>query len=362
MSKQPQGKELQTTTTAQVVQSAFSAKALTKDQMNILRTQIAPDISDNDLMYCLEVADNCQLNPILKDIYFVPRQAQINGRWVTKHEPMVGRKGARAIARRKGMKVPPNTGHTIKKFPKFKNGDWVEERDLVGWAELVIDGQIVRKEAAFSVFKQTKKDGSVTKFWQDMPTVMVEKVAEFQLLDAVYGLDGVMSIDAGVLSDDEPITTNVNTANKEDILSALEQLGLKTEFVDDLLIVKGAQMKHSKTLKQLGFGFYNSQWQIRVATDVELNEKFVDAQVEPTPQPQIPQKQKSPAHRLTTYLKENGLTTQEIGEFVKNGLGLSSEDIEGIEAVLSDEESLDVKIQMYLSQKDDGDEVPDSLF
>lgn len=355
--KQPIGKSLQTTTTATAVQSAFSAKTLTGDQMNILRTQIAPDISDSDLMYCLEVADNCQLNPILKDIYFVPRQAQINGRWITKHEPMVGRKGARAIARRKGMKVPPNTGHTIKKFPKFKNGEWIEERDLVGWAELIIDGQIVRKEAAFSVFKQTKKDGSVTKFWSEMPTVMVEKVAEFQLLDAVYGLDGVMSIDAGVLSD-EPITTNVNTANKEDILSALEQLGLTSEFVDDLLVIKGAQMKHSKTLKQLGFGFYNQQWQIRVATSVTNDAIDVDID-EPQPQQQ---KQKSPAHRLTTYLKENGLTTQEIGEFVKNGLGLSSEDIEGIEAVLSDEETLNEKIQMYLSQKDDGDEVPDSLF
>lgn len=342
MSKQPTGKSLQVTTTSAAVQSAFSAKTLTGDQMNILRTQIAPDISDNDLMYCLEVADKCQLNPILKDIYFVPRQAQINGRWVTKHEPMVGRKGARAIARRKGMKVPPNTGHTIKKFPKFKNGDWVEERDLVGWAELVIDGQVVRKEAAFSVFKQTKKDGSITKFWNDMPTVMVEKVAEFQLLDAIYGLDGVMSIDAGVLSDDEPITTNVNTANKEDILAALEQLGLKTEFVDDLLVVKGAQMKHSKTLKQLGFGFYSNQWQIRVATDAEL--------VEPTSQPPIPQK--SPAHRLTAYLKENGLTTAEVGDFVKNGLGLSSEDVEGIEAVLSDMGTLDEKIQSFLATSD----------
>jgi len=353
MSKQPTGKSLQTTTTATAVQSAFSSKVLTGEQMNILRTQIAPDISDNDLMYCLEVADNCQLNPILKDIYFVPRMAQINGRWVTKHEPMVGRKGARAIARRKGMRVPPNTGHTIKKFPKFKNGEWIEERDLVGWAELVIDGQIVRKEAAFSVFKQTKKDGSVTKFWQDMPTVMVEKVAEFQLLDAVYGLDGVMSIDAGILADDEPITTNVNTANKEEILAALEQLGLQFEFNDDLLVVKGAQMKHSKTLKQLGFGFYNKQWQIRVAIEAEVND------VVEVPAPQ--QKQKSPAHRLTAHLKGNGLTTAEIGDFVKNGLGLSSDDIDGIESVLSDEETLNTKIQMYLSQKDDG-EVPEDMF
>lgn len=184
---------------APIVQSPFSAAALTQEQMAIIKNQIAPGISDNDLMYCLEIAKQAQLNPIIKDIYFVPRKAQINGQWVEKHEPMVGRKGARAIARRKGMRVPPNTGTTIKKFPVLKNGQWEEERDLVGWAEMTIDGVTVRKEAAYSVYKQTTKDGSVTKFWKDMPTVMVEKVAEFQLLDAIYGLDGVMSIDAGVL-------------------------------------------------------------------------------------------------------------------------------------------------------------------
>jgi len=204
--------KLQVATSQAIVQSAFSAASLTQEQMQIIKNQIAPGISDNDLMYCLEIAKQSQLNPIIKDIYFVPRKVNIAQygqpeKWVEKHEPMVGRKGARAIARRKGMKVPPNTGTTIKKFPVLKNGIWEEERDLIGWAEMTIENTVVRKEAAYSVFKQTTKKGDITKFWKDMPTVMIEKVAEFQLLDAIYGLDGVMSIDAGFVTDVESETT-----------------------------------------------------------------------------------------------------------------------------------------------------------
>lgn len=330
------------TTTAAVVQSAFSSKALTADQMNILRTQIAPDITDNDLLYCLEVADACQLNPILKDIYFVPRQAQINGRWIQKHEPMVGRRGARAIARRKGMVIPPNTGHTIKKFPKLVQGEWTEERDLVGWAELVIDGQVVRKEAAYSVFKQTKRDGTVSKFWNDMPTVMCEKVAEFQLLDAVYGLDGVLSMDAGIVSEDEPIISEVIPTNQEDIINALKSLGMNHRFEEDLLIVEGSQMQNSKTLKSMGFGFYNDNWQIRV------KQEEVPAEA---PAPKKPSKV-SPAKELLEFLLSNGLDNDSAGKFVKDVLGLSSKDAEGCALALENKDIILEQIGQYLAQQE----------
>lgn len=260
------------------VQSAFSPSALTKEQSEIIKTQIAPGISDNDLMYCLEIAKEAQLNPIIKDIYFVPRKASINGQWVSKHEPMIGRKGARAIARRKGMKVPPTTGHTIKLFPYLdQSGEWQEKRDLVGWAEIMIEGQKVRKEAAFSVYKQTTKQGEVTKFWREMPTVMVEKVAEFQLLDAIYGLDGIMSIDAGVLSDEGNFeSTNsarVNTTNSIDsIEDALRQIGLGLDKQDEIAYATGNTFNHAKALQSLGFVVRDSKWIIKFVEEAEVVE------------------------------------------------------------------------------------------
>ena len=251
-----------------IVQSPFSASAMTNEQMQIIKTQIAPGISDNDLMYCLEIAKQAQLNPIIKDIYFVPRKQNLgtyqNPQWVEKHEPMVGRKGARAIARRKGMIVPPTTGYTLKNFPYLENGEWKEKRDLIGWAELEIAGQKVRKEAAYSIYKQTNKDGKVTQFWEKMPTTMVEKVAEFQLLDAIYGLDGVMSIDAGVLGD-EDLTQVTSKSQQVAILSdeietAILQLGFSIKKENGIAIVTGKTFGHDKMFKQLGFTYADGIW------------------------------------------------------------------------------------------------------
>ncbi len=331
----PTGTELQVKTTQEVVQSAFSSKSLTKEQMNILRTQIAPDIADNDLLYCLEVSDRCGLNPILKDIYFVPRMANINGRWVTKHEPMVGRKGARSIARRKGMKIPPNTGHSIKKYPKLVNNEWVEERDLVGWAELIIDGIAVKKEAAYSTYKQTKKDGTVTKFWQDMPTVMVEKVAEFQLLDAVYGLDGVMSIDVGYVSDNMESTSFLSDENEK----ALEQLGIKLQKFNGVAIASNFQGKE-KYLQEMGFVKNSGNWSIEyVETPASISA--------PTPTIRKEEEPISPAAKLFSYLNKKQLTNEQIKMFVNDVLGLTKDDTKGINEVLEDASLLDNMIEEF---------------
>lgn len=334
----PTGTELQVKTTQEVVQSAFSSKSLTKEQMNILRTQIAPDIADNDLLYCLEVSDRCGLNPILKDIYFVPRMANINGRWVTKHEPMVGRKGARSIARRKGMKIPPNTGHSIKKYPKLVNNEWVEERDLVGWAELIIDGIAVKKEAAYSTYKQTKKDGTVTKFWQDMPTVMVEKVAEFQLLDAVYGLDGVMSIDVGYVSDNMESTSFLSDENEK----ALEQLGIKLQKFNGVAIASNFQGKE-KYLQDMGFTKNGGNWSISYEEiPPKIGQKSKEDDMPPAPE--------NPAKVLSEHLKAFGLNKEQIKEFVSDVLGLTSQDTEGIKEVLEDLSLLDKMVTEFMEE------------
>lgn len=353
MSKQPNGKVLQVQTTQAVVQSAFSSKALTKEQMNILRTQIAPDITDDDLLYCLEIADNCKLNPILKEIYFVPRMSQVNGRWVTKHEPMVGRKGARSIARKKGMIVPPNTGHTIKKFPKLVNGEWIEERDLVGWAELTIGGQTVRKEAAYSTYKQTKKDGTVTKFWQDMPTVMVEKVAEFQLLDAVFGLDGVMSIDAGYVDLDNFEQQNFLTFENEE---ALEQLGIRLQKYNGVAIALNYKGKE-KYLEDFGFRKNGGNYSINYIEDTK------DETIE-TNNPND-KESVSPAAKLFSHLNARGLSREQIKIFVNDILGLTKDDTDGISEVLADISILDNMIDEFISSSQNNtsiETIQDTLF
>lgn len=337
-----------------MIKSPFSAYALTEEQSSIIKTQIAPGITDGDLMYCLEIAKQAQLNPILKEIYFVPRRSKIDNQWVTKHEPMIGRKGARSIARRKGMIVPPTTGYTLKQFPFLEDGEWKEKRDLIGWAELEITGQKVRKEAAYSVFVQKTSDGAITKFWNTMPTVMIEKVAEFQLLDAVYGLDGLMSIDAGFIEDESSSTQAMTSlADLNKIERELKSLNLEYHLVGDEICIqdKGA-FQFATALKKEGFVYENSTktWKIRVAmienADIEVPKEL------PQPEPEQIDPKKELANAKKTLMKVllgNGLTKDEAGEFAQS-LDVSSAD--AINLLLpgnSKHDELNEKISTFLS-------------
>jgi len=176
-------------------------------ELSIIKKQIAPGISDGDLLYCLDFSKSTGLSIINKEMYIVPRWSNVKGKAVEKHEPMAGRRGARKIARSKGMDLPPETHCEIKMTPRLVKGNWEMVEDLVAIAELTIkdkngEEHKYTQEAAYSSFVQTRKSGEVTKFWRTMPTVMLEKVAEFQLLDAVYGLNGVQNIDTGTVEDE----------------------------------------------------------------------------------------------------------------------------------------------------------------
>lgn len=162
----------------------------------------------------------------------------------------------------------------------------------------------------------------------------------------IEAFEEIEHLNDSVLGEAEMLPQKFLTKEIED---GVKQLGLSISKNTGTAKVEGNTFGKDKVLVNMGFVYKNGTYTMQYQEPL------------PVPAPKAA-KQKSPAHRLTSYLKENGLTTQEIGDFVKNRLGLSSEDVEEIEAALSDEETLNVKIQMYLSQKDDGDEVPEDVF
>lgn len=166
----------------------------------------------------------------------------------------------------------------------------------------------------------------------------------------IEAFEDIENLNDSILGEAEIVSKKTLTSEIE---NGVKQLGLSISKSDGIAKVEGKTFGKDKVLVNMGFVYENGIY----AMQYQEQESLPSPQVAPQQQ-----KQKSPAHRLTAYLKENGLTTKEIGEFVKNGLNLSSDDIEGIEAVLSDKETLNTKIQMFLSQKDDGDEVPEDMF
>jgi len=213
--------------------------------LKIIKNQIAPGITNGDLAYCLNVARSNELDPIKKEIYFVPRRAKITnsqGReeWVNKYEPMVGRTGARLIARRKGLYAPVMVKSEIKEVPVLNpKGEFELKKDLVSIASLPVaslnipenkiqvlkefyPGGLISVQANFSEYAQTKKDGGLTQFWQTKPVEMLEKVAEFKLLKQVFGLDGVESYEAGFVSESEGFSKGDIIESEKSIVDDME--------------------------------------------------------------------------------------------------------------------------------------------
>lgn len=178
---------------------------LTKDEKNIIRKQFFPaGATDIEMQYCMKVAESLNLNPILNQIYFVPRKSNVNGKWVEKIEPLAGRDSFLLLAHKSGEFESLESSVEIVDKPEFINDEWQTVKELSATA-------IVHKigmEKTFSVtvyyseYIQYKKDGTPTKFWNDKPITMLKKVAESQVLRKAFNITG--------LYHESEISTNFN--------------------------------------------------------------------------------------------------------------------------------------------------------
>mgnify|MGYP002355624818 CR=1 FL=1 len=76
---------------------------LSPENNKIIRSQFfPPNASDAEMQYCIGVAKAFNLNPILKQIYFVPRRSKVNDQWIEKIEPLAGRDSFLTLAHRSG--------------------------------------------------------------------------------------------------------------------------------------------------------------------------------------------------------------------------------------------------------------------
>ena len=118
---------------------------------------------------------------------------------------------------------------------------------------------------------------------------------------------------------------------------------------EDKIVVSGKTFGKEKLLKELGFEFQSGEWAM------PCDEISIPAQIK------APTKTPSPVNELMQYLKDNDLSKEEIGMFVKEWLKLNSSDIEGIENELSDKNHLDEKIQAFKARAE-GEQAPNGLF
>lgn len=167
---------------------------LSNDEKQVINRQFFPQgANDADKIFCMKVAETFNLNPILKQIYFVPRKMKVGNQWIEKVEPLAGRDSFLTLAHRTGRFDGIESNVEIKETPILKNGVWVLEPDLVATATVFKKGN--EKPFVVSVnyreYVQKTKEGYPTKFWREKPETMLKKVAESQVLRKAFDITGL---------------------------------------------------------------------------------------------------------------------------------------------------------------------------
>lgn len=169
-----------------------------QEQKQIIKNQFFPQsTTKEEMVYCMNIAKNMGLNPITKEIFFVPRRSKVGNQWVEKVEPMLGRDSYMKVAHSTGLFGGIETMSSIESVPTLKNGEWASKKDLVAtckvWRKDTDMPFIV--SVRYSEYVQLTRDGTPTKFWKDMPDTMLKKVSESQALRKAFSINGVYSID-----------------------------------------------------------------------------------------------------------------------------------------------------------------------
>ena len=228
---------------------------LSQDEKKIIKAQFfPPNATDMDMIYCMKVAETFNLNPILKQIFFVERSANIDGRWITKIEPLAGRDSFLTLAHRSGKFAGIDSDCAIKQTAVLQDGKWVTKNELVATARVyrTDNDRPFCAEVEYSEYVQRTKDGSITKFWRDKPKTMLKKVAESQALRKAFDISGLYSVDE--VGDDEPKKIKIapkietkTTQNLNELLSSSEKpnssVGAKNSQTDEAEYIEAAPLE-----------------------------------------------------------------------------------------------------------------------
>ena len=174
---------------------ALAAVTFDREQLDLIKTQIAPGASDGELALFVQQAKRTGLDPFSRQIYAVMREQSIkDGNQWTKVQKMtiqVAIDGFRLIAERTG-KYAGQVG------PEWcgADGKWVDvwlKKEAPSAARVGVLRSDFKEPlygvARFDAYASKKQDGSLMGLWAKMPDVMIAKCAEAQALRRAFPND-----------------------------------------------------------------------------------------------------------------------------------------------------------------------------
>ena len=220
---------------------------LSQDEKKIIKAQFfPPNATDMDMIYCMKVAETFNLNPILKQIYFVERVTNINGQRISKIEPLAGRDSFLTLAHRSGKFAGIESECSIKQKAVLQDGEWMNKNELVATARVyrTDNERPFCAEVSYGEYVQRTGKGEITKFWREKPETMLKKVAESQALRKAFDISGLYSVDEVSENEDKddkwpqklqtPKTQNLNEllSSSEKPNSSVGAKNSQTEYIE----------------------------------------------------------------------------------------------------------------------------------
>jgi phage recombination protein Bet len=169
---------------------ARRSEEYTPEQIDLIKRTVCPGATDDELSLFLYQCKRMQLDPLSKQIYSIARKNKDKrtNQWVETRTIQVGIDGFRTVAQMTGEYA----GQTEPLWCGA-DGKWVDvwlSSDPPAAAKVGVlrkgFSQPLVSVAVFSEFVQKDYEGKPTKFWKNMPSVMIAKVAEAQALRRAF--------------------------------------------------------------------------------------------------------------------------------------------------------------------------------
>jgi phage recombination protein Bet len=161
------------------------------DKIQLLKDTICKGATDDELSLFVEVCNRRKLDPFAKQIYAIKRNVKDGNDWKSVMGFQTSIDGFRAIAERTG-ELDGQEG------PFWCDGSGAWSDVWLGKAPPVAAKVIVFRKgrsrgwtgtARFDSYAQKDRQGNLTKFWRDMPDLMIAKVAEALALRKAFPED-----------------------------------------------------------------------------------------------------------------------------------------------------------------------------
>lgn len=213
------------------IEKTQSTISFSKEQLELIKTQIAPEATNDELQLFLYTAKRSGLDPLARQIYCIHRSVKLpNGQYGKKMTVQTSIDGFRVIAERSGL-------YGGQGEPIF---EYNPEGDLISCKVSVFKFRgDIRYEAAvgvafFSEYAQTDRSGNLTGLWASKKRIMLQKVAEALALRKAFAQDlsGLYTSEEMPVVEETVVTPSYIKShdNQEDLELAIDSCETKKEL------------------------------------------------------------------------------------------------------------------------------------